>query len=95
MTEKVAKLVKALPPNKVGAVWHVYKVDPPIEYDEDREATYVVVSANTVPYSGPETYIFPSTDGGEVTDWLELEGSYRGGLDHAAALGNAGYTVTE
>ena len=92
---KTAKLVKALPPNTIGAVWKVYHLDPPIEYDEGRKAEHVVVSASVVQYSGPETYVFPSTEGGEVTSWVELEGSYRGGLDHAEALNNAGYVVTE
>jgi hypothetical protein len=76
----------------------LYKLDPPIEQrnrGDDVEATheYVVVSATSVMFSGPETYIFPGTADGEVADWGELDGSFRGGLDHEAALVGAGYTV--
>jgi hypothetical protein len=54
---------------------------------------YLIVSAVVVPYTGPETYIFPADEDGEITDWLELDGSFRGGLDHEAALVGAGYTL--
>ena len=79
----------------------VYRVDPPMavhDWDDNgnemqRATEYVWVSAADVPYSGPETYIFACDASGEVTDWGELEGSYRGGLSHEAALRNAGYEV--
>jgi hypothetical protein len=81
----------------------VYRLDPPIEIkDYDVElggykvigtSEHVWVSATVAMFSGPETYIFPSDENGEVTDWGELEGSYRGGLDHEEALRGAGYTV--
>jgi hypothetical protein len=29
----------------------------------------------------------------EITDWEELPGSYKGGMSHAEALANAGYTI--
>lgn len=54
---------------------------------------YVVVSATVVPFTGPETYIFPARADGTVINFAEREGSYRGGLDHATALQNAGYKV--
>jgi hypothetical protein len=56
---------------------------------------HVVVSAAVAAFSGPETYIFPADASGKVSDWGELEGSYRGGLDHAEALFGAGYEVAE
>ena len=76
----------------------LYKLDPPIkEYDfEDdikAEHEYVVVSATNVPYSGDETYIFPSDKDGKVKSWGELEGSFRGEKDHDQALRYAGYKV--
>ena len=40
-----------------------------------------------------ETYIFPADEDGNVLDWGELEGSYRGGMDHEEALHNAGYEI--
>lgn len=52
---------------------------------------YVVVSAVVAMLSGPETYIFEANEAGIVQDWGELPGSYRGGLDHVAALMGAGY----
>jgi hypothetical protein len=74
----------------------VYRVDPPMGDPEMgiEPSDCVWVSAVTVPHTGPETYIFTSTEDGEVLDWAELPGSYRGGLDHAEALRRAGYEVT-
>lgn len=83
-------------------VVHLYRLDPPMQvesYDYETDTSvlgvvpYVVVSAVNVPYSGPETYIFPADESGKVLSWLEMEGSYRGGLDHAEALKGAGYDV--
>jgi len=54
---------------------------------------FVVASAANVPFSGPETYLFPAAADGEIKSFSELDGSYRGGLDHAQALSNAGYTI--
>lgn len=53
---------------------------------------YVVVSAVDSPYVY-ETYIFPSDENGTITDWMELDGSYKGGTDIDLALENAGYEV--
>lgn len=87
MSARVATLVKA---NLAGAtgVAHLYLLDPPLASGE-----YVRVSATVVPFSGAETYIFPADESGQVIDWGELDGSYRGGLDHAEALRGAGYEV--
>lgn len=52
---------------------------------------FVVVSATNVLFSGFETYIFPANEDGNVTDWGELSGSYRGGLDHDVALNGLGF----
>lgn len=59
----------------------------------DEVFNHIVVSATIVPYSGPETYIFPANADGTVADWGELNGSFRGGLDHEQALKNAGYAI--
>lgn len=96
MTTKTATLLKVKSPNTVGAVQHVYKVEPPMPVEDGKTARYVVASAVmawTPDGDQPECYLFPSDKDGEVTDWLELPGSYRGGLDHAEALRGAGYTV--
>ena len=78
----------------------LYRVDPPLADEpwDDEEPTkyeYVIVSAAMAMFSGPETYIFGADENGEVVDWGELPGSFRGGLDHAAALKGAGYEATE
>lgn len=70
-----------------------YTLTPPLS-----GYSVVIVSAAAATYTGPETYIFGARgsaedDGWEVADWTELEGSYRGGLDHAEALSDAGYEI--
>jgi hypothetical protein len=54
--------------------------------DEKRGTTTYVISSAVDAYGGPETYLFPSDESGEILDWLELDGSYRGGLDHVRAI---------
>lgn len=66
----------------------LYRLSEPLDGHE-----YVIVSAVVAMFSGPETYIFPADPEGEVTGWGELEGSFRGGLDHVEALEGAGYVV--
>ena len=78
----------------------LYKLSEPIivnwNVDKDGVATnYVIVSAVNVPYSGPETYIFPADNDGDVIDWLEMEGSFKGSLDHEAAIHYAGWELEE
>jgi len=93
---KTATFVKNLTAYNYKGDARLYRVDPPAQFDgEETEETteFVVVSATHVVYSGPETYIFPADSSGEIIDWGELEGSFRGGLDHACALENAGYEV--
>ena len=40
-----------------------------------------------------ETFIFGSDETGKIKSFLELPGSYRGGLDHQKALNDAGYDI--
>ncbi len=54
---------------------------------------YVVVSAVVAMFSGAETLIFEANEDGEILNWSDLDGSYRGDLNHEQALENAGYTV--
>jgi|TARA_E500000331_G_scaffold348370_1_gene389881 hypothetical protein len=59
---------------------------------------YVVVSAakdarNDYGQVVGETFIFGSDESGRVKSFLELPGSYRGGLDHQKALNDAGYDI--
>lgn len=81
----------------------VFELDPPLEYERcygdefvTDTATYVIVSAVNVMYTGDETYIFkakPQGDVFEVADWVELPGSARGTLDHNEVLNLIGYEV--
>jgi hypothetical protein len=77
----------------------VYRLEPPYTYvDFDGEETvyeYVIVSAVVATYSGPETYIFPANKDGSVIDWIELDGSFRGGLSHNDALAGIDYEIIE
>lgn len=54
---------------------------------------FVVVSAVEV-FGMPETYIFEANYSGEITNWCELEGSFKGDLDHEKALNNFGYATS-
>lgn len=54
---------------------------------------HVAASAVDVPFSGPETYLFAVHEDGTVISWMELPGSFRGGLDEERALRNAGWVV--
>lgn len=63
----------------------LWRVDPPVKFG-DEKSRYVITSATVAMFSGPETYIFPANEDGEILSWLELDGSYRGGLDHDRAI---------
>lgn len=78
----------------------LYKLSPPISYTEydngeehDRQAAYVIASSAYAMFSGPETYLFPSDEGGEVISWGELPGSSKGDISHADVLHAAGYKL--
>ena len=78
----------------------LYKLSEAIPYEglgdwPDSTTEFVVVSAVVVPYGGPETYIFPALEDGQVMNHLELEGSFQGSLDHNKALLGAGYEAEE
>jgi len=71
----------------------LYKLSEPLVGYE-----YVVVSAardrkdNYNNVIG-ETFIFGSDQTGKIKSFLELPGSYKGGLDHQKALNDAGYDI--
>ena len=72
----------------------LYKLSEPLVGYE-----YVVVSAakdyrdDTYNNMIGETFIFGSDETGQVKSFLELPGSYKGGLDHQKALNDAGYDI--
>ncbi len=76
----------------------LYELSPPMAAETWRgpvERRYVIVSAITAPSDTgrPETYIFGCDADGSNVDFSELDGSFRGGCDHARALNGAGYEV--
>lgn len=99
MSTKTATFVKDVSTDFRGTA-HLFRLDPPVTYRNYTidgtvalTSDHVIVSAADVPFSGPETYIFPANTAGGIADWGELEGSFRGGLDIEEALGRAGYEV--
>ena len=94
-----AILIKERTTPNFGAHHKVYRLSPPVDHEdyaregETRTHEHVTVSAASVPFSGPETYIFPSDADGNFGDFGELNGSYRVGLDHEKALRGLGYEL--
>lgn len=104
MSSKTATLIRNLSDDLTEdgrRVWagdaRAYRLSPAADFTE-----VVVVSAATLPVwegigGGEETFIFPAVENPDgaitVTSWLEMDGSYRGGLDHAKALIGLGYEV--
>lgn len=88
---KTATLIKRLSGFTGDA--RLYKLSEPLGYTDSDMYDHVVVSAVNVMFSGPETYIFGADENGETVNWIELDGSFEGGLDHERALRDAGYTV--
>lgn len=97
---KTATFIRTVPNWRGNA--RLYKLSVPMTENRDwenppciRSYDFVVVSAIIAPYSGPETYIFGAHENGEVGNYSELDGSFRGELDHAKALRGAGYEIKE
>ena len=98
---KTATLVRKLKNYRGDA--RLYRLSEPVPYSglfrEDNEAApttdHVIVSATVVGYGeGPETYIFPAAaEGDQPVSWLEMDGSFKGGLDHEVALRRLGFEV--
>lgn len=59
---------------------------------ETEEGNFIVSSASVV-QGEPETYLFPADPDGTIKDWLELDGSFKGDLDHERAIRQAGYEI--
>lgn len=65
----------------------LYRLDEPLNNNE-----FVIVSGISNEF-GIETFIFGADEEGEISDFTELEGSFKGDIDHERALENAGYDV--
>ncbi len=89
-----AKFIKK--PNHFNGEAKMYELSEKVSYadgyQKKRKTKYVVVSAIIAPFTGAETYIFPCDKNGVPYNFGELEGSYRGGLDHEEALRGLGVT---
>ena len=70
--------------------YRLYRLSEPLEGHE-----LVLVSAIRIAFDTglPETYIFPSSEAGTITNWSDLPGSIQGVYDHAQALAGAGYEL--
>jgi hypothetical protein len=64
----------------------LWKMSEPVAYDYGKTTLFVVTSAVVAPFSGPETYVFPADEAGDVLSWGELEGSFKGDRDHQRAI---------
>jgi hypothetical protein len=75
----------------------LYRLSESVPYgwhdeDEGRPTTeYVVISGVCNQYAH-ETYIFPGDADGEIIDWGEMDGSFRGAVDHERAIREAGWS---
>ena len=56
---------------------------------------YVITSATEVEFTGPETYMFAADETGNIIDWCELPGSYRGDLEHSKCFEYINYKIHE
>ncbi len=65
----------------------LYCLDPPLDSE-----IFVIVSA-TYSMDGPETYVFPAKEDGNVASWGEMDCSKRGNFSHEEILSGAGYLI--
>lgn len=83
-----ATFVKDL--DKGSGTQKLWKLSEPYavrDWDDSEKVTveHVVTSATTV-LGTPETYVFPSDENGDIVEWGELPGSFKGALDHDQAI---------
>ncbi len=89
---KTAKLIKTLN-DKHYKQQALYELSEPLkDFNEEKEFKFVVVSAINNEF-GIETYVFGADKDGNITDWGELPGSFKGSMDLVGALGEAGYAI--
>jgi len=84
-TNRTARKIKDV--NNHQILWEVL---PRIEGNK-----YVITSTSNVQFTGPETYMFAADEKGNIIDWGELPGSYRGKLDHKKCFESIGYSTSE
>ena len=83
---------------KIKGSQMLWKVTPPIitepcyEGDTKKKFNYIITSCASV-FGQPETYVFGADKNGEILDWGELDGSFKGDFDHERAIIGAGYQI--
>ncbi len=104
MSVKTAKLVKSLPANpETKQIIGVYELNPSLEENKFVVVSSVDLSKNWLLFSvidkftprgfaNTETYILPS-NGNEITNFGELDGSQKGTMSHKEVLEDLGYEV--
>ncbi len=85
MSDRFAKKIKNISETQI--LWSVF---PRINGHK-----WIITSAKDIPFTGPETYMFGADENGHIVEWDELEGSYRGGLEHRICFQNIGYNTYE
>lgn len=86
-----AKYLKDIGGGKDHRLWKLSREC--VSEDGALKYSYVLTSAAYVRYSGPETYLFPSDKDGNILEWSELPGSFKGDLDHNRAI--AGFCLRD
>lgn len=90
-----ATLVRSLNDKHGDGSKKLWRLSQPVRTSRDEEdittTEFVVSSGAYVLFSGPETYLFAATAEGEVAEWSEMSGSFKGALDHEEALERAGW----
>jgi hypothetical protein len=71
----------------------LYKLSEPVESPSGEMTSHVAVSGIDNEW-GTETYIFACDEHRENVDFLEMEGSFRGSIDHEAAIMGAGWVLS-
>lgn len=66
---------------------------------EPTETSFIVSSwcniETEIAQGCPETYLFAANEDGEVIDWCEMEGSFKGAYNHEEAMNNSNFPLKE
>lgn len=85
---KIATFIKDM--TSRTATQKLYRMSPPHEGHEHVVSSGVASAFDT---GLPETYLFGAEADGKVISYSELDGSFRGSVDHDEAIRSAGYEV--
>jgi len=93
---RLYRLSEAVHAGAIGYTQYVIvsAVDLRTRFDGELEHAYRVLPFLST-REALETYIFPADKYGDVLEWSELEGSFRGGLNHEAALKGMGFSLVD